>query len=409
MVQTMQTILGEFLVAGLLPIGEDDEKLALLEGAAADLAQQINAIPLLSQRFALVSLDDDTLSTDSTYAAAGAAVTSRWATITNKVGPNPTQVYRAVLLRGLEIAALDNIPLQLAIVLTARNLPIRPASRTTHAVALMLSRFSEAIQPDLTRTWISTPGIQFPKAPGRTKKAPVGRDDLLLALSRASGPTDKAGKALANPNPHWTNAGQPWSAEFAERATDGIVTAIDAALRVQSEEVQAAVRDTLHTLTEELEKLTIRDAKSELLWIRTSGYSPSARRAFGGMSNAELVTHAVLDVARTVKALAPPSIEYFLRDLVATHATQEPTLVHDFLSEFGRLLAGEPEGRQLAAASAKLPPNGRRPWLEIALKSNASIAFEAQAGVPATHVEVPAELAVKLYREVQVAKLVGAL
>ena len=45
----MQTILSGFLTAGLLPIGEDDEKLKLLEPAAANLAKQIKEIPLLAQ------------------------------------------------------------------------------------------------------------------------------------------------------------------------------------------------------------------------------------------------------------------------------------------------------------------------------------------------------------------------
>ena len=39
----MQTILTGFLNAGLLPIGEDDEKLKLLEAAAVDLAKGIKA------------------------------------------------------------------------------------------------------------------------------------------------------------------------------------------------------------------------------------------------------------------------------------------------------------------------------------------------------------------------------
>jgi hypothetical protein len=40
----MQSVLSEFLAAGLLPIGEEDEKLRLLESAAGELVKKIKGL-----------------------------------------------------------------------------------------------------------------------------------------------------------------------------------------------------------------------------------------------------------------------------------------------------------------------------------------------------------------------------
>src|SRR5579862_4727414 len=93
----MQTILSGFLKARLLPIGEDDEKLHLLESAASELAKRIKEKPILVQRSLLVGLDPAVPETDPVHKLVETAVSDKWETIANKIGPNPVQVYRAVI------------------------------------------------------------------------------------------------------------------------------------------------------------------------------------------------------------------------------------------------------------------------------------------------------------------------
>jgi len=50
------------------------------------------------------------------------------ATIANKIGPSPVQVYRGVILRAIEIAASDQ-ELIAPIIVIANNQPIRPLAR----------------------------------------------------------------------------------------------------------------------------------------------------------------------------------------------------------------------------------------------------------------------------------------
>src|SRR5882724_10379976 len=115
----MQNILTGFLRANLLPIGEDDEKLKFLEAAALELAKRIKATPIIAHRFALVGLDERVSVSDPVHEAAGQAVIDKWQTMTNKTGPNPIQVYRAVILRSLEIAATDSRNIASALLLVS--------------------------------------------------------------------------------------------------------------------------------------------------------------------------------------------------------------------------------------------------------------------------------------------------
>jgi hypothetical protein len=82
----MQNILSGFLSAGLLPIGEDDEQLKLLETAAGELAKEITAAPLTAYRFALAGFDDRISATDPAIIEAEKAVLGKWQTITNDAG-----------------------------------------------------------------------------------------------------------------------------------------------------------------------------------------------------------------------------------------------------------------------------------------------------------------------------------
>lgn len=402
----MQTILTGFLSANLLPIGEDDEKLKLLEDAAVDLVKQIKAEPILAYRLALVGLDEMVPAEDPVHKLVGDSVTAKWQTMINKTGAAPVQVYRAVMLRALEITAADSPDVRFAITLVARNQPAgHVEGKAKEAITAMLTGFESGVVDELIETWVNPVDMSLPKLSAKVKKPQVSKDDLSLALARASGPSDKDGRALDKPNPHWPNAGQPWSFEFVGRATDAIYAAIQSGTKGYTEEMQESLRETLETWAHGLERLALRDAKAELLWIRTSQYSPSARASYRGMSTHDLVMNAVLDTSRAVSAVAPPSVEHFLRELVASLAPKR-VRISTLLTAIGPKLSLTPEG-QAIIADKTLAAVGRRGLLDIAVRPSDTQSFEEQAGVPANFEEAEGDLAVRLYRELQIRKLLA--
>jgi len=401
----MQNILSAFLNAGLLPIGEDDEKLKSLEAAAGDLAQQITADPLLAYRFAIVGLSDNAVMADPALNKAEEALVSKWQTAANKIGTNPVQVCRALLLRALEVAAQKNPAIGHAASLIARNESTSDsATKERSAIDEMLILFETKTAEELTEAWVTPATLVLPKSPTRSRKG-VSKDQLKAALARAVGPNDSAGTPLNAANPHWPNAGEQWSHEFATRAADAIHSVIQNSSKEFAEEMEAATHQSIRSLVTGLERLAIRDAKTELLWIRTSMYSPSARMSYHELRGADLLLHAVIDVTRAIAPTAPPSVEFFLRDLVFA-VSQTQLGLEDMLTEIGPKLKVLPEAETILADP--LPATGRRSWLDVATRSDTTTSFENQTGVPKSHAESESELAVKFYRELQIRKLLSA-
>ena len=402
----MHTILSGFLSANLLPIGEDDEKLKLLDSAADALAKELADDPILAYRCALVGLDERVLASDPVHNKIGEIIANKWQTMTNKTGASPVQVHRAVLLRAIEIAAADRADMRLAMTLIARNLgPAALDGKAKDPIAAMLASWESTAAEELDGAWVNTVDMSLPKLTGKLKKAQVNKDELTAAFGRAVGPHDKESKPYPTPNPHWPNAGNPWSFEFAPRASEAVYAAIQAGTKGYAEDMQEALREIISGWSASLERLAMRDAKTELLWIRTSLYSPSARNGFRSLDATDIALHAVIDVSRMVTKLAPPSVEFFLRDLVAELAPKRVRL-SDLLTNIGPKVAAWPEGKAIVAAE-KLPAQGRRSWLDCAVRGLGSGGFVEQTGVPSEYEETLAELAVQLYRELQIRKLLS--
>jgi hypothetical protein len=402
----MPNILSGFLNAGLLPIGEDDEKLKLLENAAANLATQIKTTPLLAYRFAIVAVDDRIKATDPTIKQAGQVVLDEWQTLVNVVGANPIQVYRAVTLRALEIVASDKPALAYALPLIVQNEPtLNSTGKEREVIDGMLRQFHSNTIEELTGAWVNPVDLTLPKLSGKIRKPQVNKDELTAAFARAAGPNDKDGKPLNNPNPHWTNVGQAWSFEFASRASEGIFAAIQGACSGLPEELRAVMAETIKELVSSVERLAMRDAKSELLWIRTSMYSPSARKPYRELSATDMLVHAVLDTSRAVGWNAPPSVEFFLHDMVESLSNKKVKL-SKVLAEIGPKIAALPEAQTIMNDPAAA--TGRRTWLELAARPNPTDSFDEQSGVQQNHEESTPDLAVRFYRELQIRKILSS-
>jgi hypothetical protein len=187
------------------------------------------------------------------------------------------------------------------------------------------------------------------------------------------------------------------------RASEAIFAAIQTSSKNAVDEIQETVRESIQSLLTGFERFAIRDAKSELLWIRMSLYSPSARRSYRELSDCDILLHSALDISRMVASCAPPSVDFFLRDLVMA-LTDKKLKLDGILSQVGVKLANTAEGKLM---DDSLPASGRRSWLDIAMRPNNELTFEVQTGVTNTYEDSVAELAVKFYRELQIRKLLS--
>jgi hypothetical protein len=402
----MTTILQDFLAAGLLPIGDDDDKLNLLEEAAQALSEKIAETPLLAFRFTLVALDKAIPASDPVHQLAATTVREKWQTIANKVGASPVQVYRAVILRAIEIASTENAHIEPAVFLISANQGLNSVGDAEKdAVVTMLQKSAISSSKIITDAWASVPDLSLARLASKIKKAQVNKEELGAGFSRAVGPKGKDGQPIANGNPNWPNAGEPWALEFSSRAAEAVAAALQNSAKVYADELQELVREALLGFTKNVEKLAIRDAKSDLLWIRSSLYSPSANQGYRKLSSIDFLLHCVLDVSRSVTSIAPASVEFFIRDLVESQRPERLNL-SEALSGMSSKLVTIPEAQWISKDS--LEDSGRRSLLGVASKLNASESFAIQTGFPAEHEELISDLAVRLYRELQVYKLLAA-
>jgi hypothetical protein len=400
----VSTILSGFLSANLLPIGEDDEKLKLLEASSADLAAEIEATPLIAFRFALVGLDERVSADDPVHKSVATTIANHWQTMTNKTGVSPVQVHRAVILRALEIVADKNPDIRHAIVLIAKNLgPVALDGKSKDATASMIERFQSAVTAELNEAWVDVVRPEIANINAKPKGTEAIREALTSGFGRAAGPHDKDAKPYPTPNPHWPNSGNPWSYDFAPRAAEAVSAALQTSMQGLGEEMRSSLQQTLGSWAKVIQQLAIRDAKTELLWIRASMYSPSAQAGYKSIDSMKIVLHAALDVSRVVNKLSPPSVEFFVRDLVGG-LTDRRARTAKLLSAIGAALAELPEGAAISH-SETLPKEGRRSWLDCAVRGFESKQFEAHTGLPSNHEESLADLAVHLYREMHIRKL----
>ncbi len=396
----MSTVLSEFLTAGLLPIGEDDQKLSLLEDAAADLAGQIKARPSLAARIGLVGLDSRTSNDDPVHTLVSAAIRARWQTLNNKVGPNPVQIHRAVLLRSLELVAEENIHIAAAVPLMFRH-QVREDDSAGKALRSLLERFREKATEQLLADWVRIDEPLLPKLQSKARKLTFNKEEFSLSVQRAIAPTDKEGKPLPNANPHHANAGQPWSLEFSPRIIEAIWSALQGVHSSLRDEANESQRELSNHLQELLRRAATRDAKAELLWIRMSQYSPSAGADYPSLEPIQRAIHAAIDISGAVVSAAPPSVESFLITLVRELGDAEVDLI-DFLKAIQQTLS--PRTTEFTAFDGGgLAATGRRAWIEVALNSGKIQA--ADTGENEAIKLKTSSLSLQLFRELQVARL----
>jgi hypothetical protein len=401
----MSNALTHFLNAGLLPIGEDDEKFKLLEAAAVELSKKIAAKPLLTYRFALVGLSDQTKADDPVLLLTEVEIRSKWPTSVNKLGASPVQIYRAVVLRALELVASRSDEIKGAIALIAKNEPtLQSQGKERAVIENLIASFGQAFQNTLFEAWAKPINLQLSKLAAKIKNAPLTKESLAAAIASAVGPTDKSGKAIPNSNPHWPSSDHQWGHEFVHRATEAIFAAIQNSTKVFVDELQVSMRELLVGITTGFNQAALRDAKSELLWLRMSMYSPSGSRSYRSMSLDELLFHSISDVSSMVGPTSPPSVEHFLQELVSSITQDEIQLGKVLPDMVARISANT---KIEALFHCDLAPKGRRSWLDIGLRPNGAENFANEAGVKADHTERRDEYAVKFFREIQIRKLLS--
>ncbi|WP_339813707.1 GTPase-associated system all-helical protein GASH, partial [Zunongwangia profunda] len=141
-------------------------------------------------------------------------------------------------------------------------------------------------------------------------------------LEDASGPNNSEGtKNFESPNPHWSNQQQHWSYQFAPRAAKGIKYTIDPSLKAIASVVNEnknTIQIILNKALEQVQKEVSNRSKSlqlrsELLWWKETGYSPSTDKSYDELDKSILGIVLAYDYSSIIPLIYPKSVDYFLK------------------------------------------------------------------------------------------------
>jgi hypothetical protein len=333
-------MLQQFLHAGMLPIGDADEKFAYLKAAAADVADRLIAAPGRTPAYTRAALDPQISLHDPIMEEAEEAVVVQWNTFRNRFEDRPRQLLRAVILEALRLAVSEVGPQMATLVWLsgASYLPYADLGQEREIFHAFFEKLGDDAEVAATAKWLGRK-TEVTKLPTPLIKAPelISREVNVARLqklfSAAAGPQDEQGGLGPgmDPNPHWSSSAPHWSYAFAPRAAKAIAGAVDPVIAALTKDLAdhaggtetllrdhaKALRAALTTAMERVDQTVDAERKrTALLWWRQSLYSPSAGTGYRTLAFPLAALLMAIDLEAQTLANTPRSVEYLLRETV---------------------------------------------------------------------------------------------
>ena len=311
-------VLQAFMQVSLIDLDGEDSRLEKLQAASAALADEFAARPISMAIPALVAIlrDDDKNPADA-FDNTARAIGNHWSTYQSVFRDGKANtLYRGVALQALVTAIESQPALGTAITLLMRNF----------ATAVELGKYAKPIQLLVEtaeaafaeeRGALAVPAQRVStELPNVVKATKVDRTKLLKRIEAAVGPHNRAGLPGENPNPHWSNVGNPWSHDFSDRLAPIIADHIDLAIAEAAkfdEKNQQGVANSIAALGS-IDPAIQRSMR--LLWWRQSLYSESADKSYRELGAAEAVIRAVADLAGHLPDAYERAVDSFLSEAI---------------------------------------------------------------------------------------------
>ncbi|MDA8452390.1 hypothetical protein M5C97_19165 [Acidovorax sp. NCPPB 3859] len=311
-------VLQAFMQVSLIDLDGEDTRLNKLQAASVALADEFSAKPISMAIPSLIAIlrADDKNPADA-FDDTARVIGSQWATYQSVFRDGKANtLYRGVALQAL-VAAIESEPsLGTAIALLMRNFKaVVELGKYAAPIKLLADAAEAAFTKERGALAVPAQGTRT-KLPSAIKATKIDRAKLLTRIEAAVGPHNRAGNAGENPNPHWSDAGHPWSHDFSDRLmpiiADHIDIAIAEAAKFDERNLQSVANSiaALSTINPEIQRST------KLLWWRQSLYSESADKSYRLLSAADAVVHLVADLSRHLPDAYERAVESFLSEAV---------------------------------------------------------------------------------------------
>lgn len=333
------SVLQELLNLGLVDIGADDSRFEKMQSAAAVFATKLKEEPDLLISSTLIAIDNEIDENNPLFALVEELVILEWPTLRNTHVNRPRELLRSIIIAALK-ASIDGKPEAAGVVHNTATSPCKYGQARLGKAAPVIEQLlkeaghiaeTEAVQraglvPTTTKKKRGKKST--PETDSLDLKGAIAAADILTDVERASGPSNAQNVALADPNPHWPNAANPWSHQFAPRMAATLVKAVNLGtqrlgaslskslatyLSSVEERLTNEVRQTEQFLTESHDASRMR---LDVLWWSESLYSPSLGYGYRELELPTAAVAAVADLAAIVPALSPVSVNYVLGETI---------------------------------------------------------------------------------------------
>jgi hypothetical protein len=316
----------DYLNANLLTI-TDDGDFKKLKKSSDEIAKKLlkNRAKIVS--YTLAAIDPDISANNDDILEVKDNIIKNWSTFTANSKDTPLTFIRAVMLEALDIISED-VNIAVLIWYSSRNI-IKYYSivgQEREIIFEFLSKLGNKINQEANDTWViinktvTKTNIDLKEI----SRYAINDDTLQKYLEDASGPTNEKGvKNFESPNPHWPNANDTWSYQFAPRAAKGIKIAIDPSLKAivtvvneNQKIIQTGINNSLEKLEKELsERSKSLQLRSELLWWKESCYSASTDKSYKELEDGIISIVTAIDYSSFIPVIYPKSVDYFLKEM----------------------------------------------------------------------------------------------
>ncbi len=319
-------LLQQILQAGLLDIGDSDERLENIEKSIADLETKLKKEQKFLPAYTLVALDPNINADEPVLADVEAIIATHWKALRAKFSETPIPIIRSVILHALYNTGIQDAKIARIIYLTATNFyRYAKLGREKEVVEKIISDLGELAEKNANEEWSlesneSDLKIGTLKISGITLNSiTIDSEGLKTNLKRAAGRTPQNQDPYQYPD--------QWSTHFANNASDGIVNIFNTAFEqlVQSfstnnieNQVNKFFGDFKKSLDQVLKtsfnSIQAVERRSKLLWWKETLYSSSLKESY--RSADEVIQPIIManDLYQQLPPVVPVSVDFLLRD-----------------------------------------------------------------------------------------------
>lgn len=374
-------LLDRFLEKGLLDLQGNDQWYGHITSTASSLSTYLRANPDHIIPFTYAALVPKVADQNPAIVKTVSLLKEEWKTYASISMGSPKVMLRAIILEALlQNASSDDPTKSLLALLLTSTLPHLSVGKEEEVWTKALDELLSAVETNAEATWTVPsqitvppfPRIDVPAVRFSVKAGEVDQEALLQGIHAAAGPAYADGKQTSG-NPHWPNAAELWSYEFAPRAASAIGEAISKATNAKTglakpealvEALTGAIATYLESFALNLASTTHGvEMRSRLLWWKEALVSPSARISYREVDPKAAPGLMAYDYQAVLPSLAPASVTVFLTETVRTLQSDEEASP---LVEWFQALAVSPHAEALRATIRETTfAEGYRPLVSL--------------------------------------------